>query len=197
MLIITILIIEGSTALHPQQLRIEVTYLDKLLSQCLQWLPNKTFDIIRPAILELFGINYWAYPDEQRAVKLADEKIRKNREAYPAILKKIERPEFQDIMSEVDPDAGSEFYFVHYMGLNKSQAVTIDQEYSMEGDLNKKPIGDAVDEWMSDALAIPATAEEKQAADEKKLIEAGIAKVDGAFKELSKTYFVQTRCLIE
>ncbi len=47
--------------------------------------------------MELFGINYWSYPDEERAVKLADEKIRKNRADFPWINDKIKQPELADI----------------------------------------------------------------------------------------------------
>jgi hypothetical protein len=111
---------------------------------------NDAFLILRPAILELFGINYWSYPDEARAVALADEKIEKNRQDYPWILEKNQKPEFADVISKADPLAGSEFFFVHYGGTSKTQQVDMEQTYSMEGDVSKKPVGDVIDSFLED-----------------------------------------------
>ena len=142
----------------------------------------------RPAILELFGINYWSYPDEDRAVRLADEKIAKNRKDYPWLVEKVKKPEFADIISEADPNAGSEFYYVHYSGLTKAQQSEMSCEYGMEGDATKKPVTDAIDNFLELEMQDAQTSEDKEANAEKKKLLVGINKVDTAFKDLVQTY---------
>ena len=142
----------------------------------------------RPAILELFGINYWSYPDEDRAVRLADEKIAKNRKDYPWLVEKIKKPEFADIISEADPTSGSEFYYVHYAGLTKAAQSEMSCEYGMEGDATKKPVTDAIDNFLEGEMEDAQTSEDKEADAEKKKLLVGINKVDTAFKDLVQTY---------
>ncbi len=142
----------------------------------------------RPAILELFGINYWSYPDEDRAVRLADEKIAKNRKDYPWLVEKIKKPEFADIISEADPTSGTEFYYVHYAGLTKASQSEMSAEYGMEGDAAKKPVTDAIDNFLELEMKDAETPEDKEANAEKKKLIIGINKVDTAFKDLVQTY---------
>jgi len=142
----------------------------------------------RPAILELFGINYWSYPDEDRAVRLADEKIAKNRKDYPWLVEKIKKPEFADIISEADPNSGTEFYYVHYAGLTKAAQSEMFCEYGMEGDGTKKPVTDAIDNFLELEMKDAETPEDKEANAEKKKLIIGINKVDTAFKDLVQTY---------
>ncbi len=142
----------------------------------------------RPAILELFGINYWSYPDEDRAVRLADEKIAKNRKDYPWLVEKIKKPEFADIISEADPTSGTEFYYVHYAGLTKAAQSEMSCEYGMEGDATKKPVTDAIDNFLELEMKDAETPEDKEANAEKKLLIIGVNKVDTAFKDLVQTY---------
>ena len=144
--------------------------------------------LARPAILELFGINYWSYPDEDRAVLLADEKIAKNRMDHPWILEKLHLPQYADIISEVDPKAGSEFFYVYYQGLSRAQQVTLIQEYNMEGDPAKKPVSDANDDFMDNEMGNGKSAEEKAMQDNEKKLANGVAKVDSSFKDLMITY---------
>ena len=141
----------------------------------------------RPAILELFGINYWSYPDEKRAVALADEKIKRNRSDFPWINEKIKAPEFADIVSEVDPGAGSEFWYVHFQGLSKAQQVSMSAAYGMEGDPSKKPVGDALEAMLEDGLGENKGGEESEEVKANKKLIMGVAKVEAAFKELMPT----------
>ena len=142
----------------------------------------------RPAILELFGVNYWSYPDEDRAVRLADEKIAKNRKDYPWLVEKVKKPEFADIISEADPTSGTEFYYVHYAGLTKAAQSEMSCEYGMEGDGTKKPVTDAIDNFLELEMKDAETPEDKEANAEKKKLIIGINKVDTAFKDLVQTY---------
>ncbi len=142
----------------------------------------------RPAILELFGINFWSYPDEERAVRLTDEKIAKNKVEYPWLVEKVKKPEFADIISEADPNAGSEFYYVHYAGLTKAAQSDMSAEYGMEGDATKKPVTDAIDNFLELEMQDAQTSEDKEVnAEKKKKLLLGINEVDTAFKDLVQT----------
>ena len=74
--------------------------------------------------------------------------------------------------------------------MSKSQQVEMSQEYEMEGDLSKKPVGDMIDNFMTEALEAPQSKEELEHEAAQKKIVAAINKVDTAYKELSKTYLM-------
>ena len=119
---------------------------------------------------------------------MADEKIAKNRKDFPWLLEKIKQPDYADILSQADPNAGSEFYYCHYAGLSKSQRVDVAPNCSMEGDLSKKPVGDHVDAFLEDEAAEQLTEEDKTKEREQKKLNAGVNKIETAFKELGQAY---------
>ena len=121
-------------------------------------------------------------------MRLADEKIAKNRTEYPWLAEKVKQPAFADIISEADPAAGSEFYYIHYSGLSKAQQSEMSVEYGMEGDASKKPVTDAIDSFLELEMKDAETPEDKEANAEKKKLIIGINKVDTAFKDLVQTY---------
>jgi hypothetical protein len=61
-------------------------------------------------------------------------------------------------------------------------------EYGMEGDTTKKPVTDAIDNFLELEMKDAETPEDKEANAEKKKLIIGINKVDTAFKDLVQTY---------
>ncbi len=123
-------------------------------------------------------------------MRLADEKIAKNRKEYPWLVEKVNKPEFADIISEADPNAGSEFYYVHYSGLTKAQQSEMSVELEMEGDATKKPVTDAIDNFLELEMQDAQTSEDKEANAEKKKLLVGINKVDTAFKTSCRPIYI-------